>query len=124
MTDAPKNSVELVSSDCEPCHSDTPALGPEEIVELAALLPDWQLVERDGMSILSRKYRFKNFQQSLAFARTVGDLAERANHHPAILIEWGSARVEWWTHKIKGLHRNDFILAARTERLYGEREEH
>lgn len=121
MNDLPRNTLELVSGDCEPCHADTPALTTAEINELSALLPDWQVVERDGMSVLSRQYRFKNFVQALAFTRAVADLAERADHHPAILIEWGKAKVEWWTHKVKGLHRNDFIMAGRTERLYSER---
>lgn len=121
MNQIPKNAVDLVSGDCEPCHGDTPALTAAEIDEFSVLLPDWQVVERDGMSILSRQYRFKNFMQALAFTRAIADQAERANHHPAILIEWGKARVEWWTHKVKGLHRNDFIMAARTERLFSER---
>jgi len=117
----PKNALELVNGDCEPCNEDTPALTDEEIEILLSSLPDWQVVEREGMSILSRQYRFKNFIQALTFTRGIGDLAERANHHPAILTEWGKVRAEWWTHKVKGLHRNDFIMAARTERLYSER---
>lgn len=121
MNSIPKNAADLVASDCEPCHGDTPALTVAGIEALAELLPDWQVIERDGMSILSRQYRFKNFMQAMAFARAIADLAERANHHPAILIEWGKARVEWWTHKVKGLHRNDFVMAARTERLFSER---
>jgi len=81
-------------------------------------VPDWQLLERNGIPQLERVYKFKNFVEALAFTNRVGELAEQEGHHPAILTEWGRVTVTWWTHKIKGLHRNDFIMAAKADQLY------
>lgn len=83
-----------------------------------AELPDWRLIEQDGEPQLQRAFRFRNFAEALAFTNQVAELAEQENHHPAILLEWGKVTVRWWTHKIGGLHRNDFIMAARTDALY------
>jgi len=82
-------------------------------------IPDWQLVVKEGIPRLERTFRFKNFVSSLDFANQVGRVAEEEGHHPAILVEWGRCGISWWTHKIKGLHRNDFIMASRTDQLYG-----
>ena len=85
---------------------------------LAPQIPDWQIIERDQINRLERQYRFANFVQAMAFTNQVGELAEEEAHHPALLTEWGKVTVTWWTHKIKGLHRNDFIMAAKTDALY------
>ena len=77
----------------------------------------WQVVAEAGINRLVRIFKFKNFREALAFTNGVGELAEAAGHHPAILTEWGRVTVSWWTHKIKGLHKNDFIMAARTDNL-------
>jgi 4a-hydroxytetrahydrobiopterin dehydratase len=66
---------------------------------------------------LEKVYAFPDFAKALAFTNRVGELAESENHHPAILTEWGRVTITWWTHKIKGLHRNDFIMAARTDEI-------
>jgi len=87
----------------------------EEIAELLPQIPDWTLIERDGIKRLERIFRFKDFADALAFTEKVGRLAESEGHHPAILTEWGRVTVTWWTHKIRGLHRNDFIMAAKTD---------
>jgi 4a-hydroxytetrahydrobiopterin dehydratase len=76
------------------------------------------LLERNGIPQLERVYKFKSFIEALAFTNRVGEFAEAEGHHPAILVEWGRVTVTWWTHKIKGLHRNDFVMAARTDQLY------
>jgi len=89
-----------------------------EIQTLLSAIPAWQLVESEGIPRLQRVYPFKNFRQALAFTNQIGELAEAENHHPAILTEWGQATVTWWTHVIRGLHRNDFIMAARCDQLY------
>ena len=78
----------------------------------------WELAEVDGVKRLRRVFPFDDFAQALEFTRTVGEAAEAEGHHPALLTEWGRATVSWWTHKIKGLHRNDFIMAAKTDELY------
>lgn len=90
---------------------------PEQ-AELIAHVPNWQVVTEEGASKLKRMYKFKNFVEALAFTNKVGDLAESEDHHPDILLEYGKATVTWWSHNIKGLHRNDFIMAARTDALY------
>ena len=80
-------------------------------------MPDWQFVERDGIRRLQRVFVFSNFAEALAFTNRVGAIAEAEGHHPALLTEWGRVTVTWWTHKIGGLHRNDFIMAAKPDSL-------
>ncbi len=82
------------------------------------MIPEWQIVERENIQRLERTFKFKNFVQAVAFTNQVAEIAEAEGHHPAILTEWGKVTVTWWTHKIKGLHRNDFIMAAKTDRLF------
>jgi 4a-hydroxytetrahydrobiopterin dehydratase len=89
-----------------------------EIAELHPQVSEWAIVEEEGIKKLSRLFRFDDFAQALAFTNALGELAEDEAHHPALLTEWGRTTVTWWTHKIKGLHRNDFIMAAKTDELY------
>jgi len=107
----------LQNEKCEACRADAPRVTEEEIRELSAQIPEWELIEIDGIKRLRRKFSFRNFAEALEFGNRVGKLAEAEGHHPAILTEWGSVEVTWWTHKIKGLHRNDFIMAAKTDEL-------
>jgi 4a-hydroxytetrahydrobiopterin dehydratase len=109
---------ELAQMKCVACRKDAPTVTDEEIAELRPQAPEWAIVERDGIKRLERVFKFDNFAQALAFTNKVGAAAEAEGHHPAILTEWGKVTVTWWTHKIKGLHRNDFIMAAKTDRLY------
>ncbi|MBN1311369.1 MAG: 4a-hydroxytetrahydrobiopterin dehydratase [Anaerolineae bacterium] len=104
---------------CTACHAGAPIVTDEEIAELHPQVPDWSLVERDSIRRLERVFKFADFAEALAFTNQVGELAEAEDHHPSILTEWGRVTVTWWTHKIKGLHRNDFIMAARTDNLPG-----
>lgn len=108
----------LAQQTCEACKSDAPTLSDAEINELKPDVPEWEVKEIDGEKRLSRRFKFKNFAQALAFTQTVGDLAEEADHHPAILTEYGKVTVDWWTHKIGGLHKNDFVMAAKTDTAY------
>jgi 4a-hydroxytetrahydrobiopterin dehydratase len=108
---------ELTGERCEACRRDSPRVTEAEIAELKPLIPEWELVEREGIPRLERVFRFPDFPQALAFTQRVGELAEEEGHHPALLTEWGRVTVTWWTHKIRGLHRNDFIMAAKTDRL-------
>jgi 4a-hydroxytetrahydrobiopterin dehydratase len=91
----------------------------EEIAELHPQVPDWALVEENGIKRLRRVFEFDDFAQALAFTNEVARAAEEEGHHPALLTEWGRTTVTWWTHKIRGLHRNDFVMAAKTDDLYG-----
>jgi 4a-hydroxytetrahydrobiopterin dehydratase len=103
---------------CVSCRGGEPTVTEAEIIELHQQIPDWQTVERYGIKRLERQFKFKNFADALAFTNKVGQLAEVEGHHPALLTEWGKVTITWWTHKIKGLHRNDFIMAAKTDQAY------
>ena len=108
----------LTQMTCVPCRGDESAADEAEIARFKPLIPDWQIIDCAGEPRLQRVYTFKDFERALVFTNEVGALAESANHHPAILTEWGRVTVTWWTHKIHGLHRNDFIMAARTDAVY------
>ncbi len=108
----------LTHEHCVACRADSPRLTAQELAELAPQVPEWKIVERDGEPRLERIFKFKNFAEALAFTRRVGELAEEEDHHPLIVLEWGRVTVDWWTHKIHGLHRNDLIMASKTDAVY------
>lgn len=108
----------LRNENCVQVSKSTPALNAREIREFLELLPNWQLTERDGIPCLTKTFEFQNFMKALHFTNLLGRQAEDQNHHPAILTEWGRVTVFWWTHVVRGLHRNDFIMAARTDSVY------
>jgi 4a-hydroxytetrahydrobiopterin dehydratase len=110
---------ELARATCVACRRDAPTVTDAEIEELLPQIPAWELVELDGVKRLRRVFTFADFAQALAFTNRVGAIAEQQGHHPALLTEWGRTTVTWWTHKIRGLHRNDFVMAAKTDELYG-----
>ncbi len=99
------------------CRKDAPRVSEEEACQLKPQIPAWKTVIHEGVARLEREFRFKNFAEALSFTNKVGALAEAEKHHPAILTEWGKVTVTWWTHAIGGLHRNDFIMAAKTDTL-------
>jgi 4a-hydroxytetrahydrobiopterin dehydratase len=107
----------LTAERCVACRRDSLRVTEAEIAELRREIPDWGLLERDGIARLERLFPFPSFADALAFTNQVGALAEEEGHHPALLTEWGRVTVTWWTHKIRGLHRNDFIMAAKTDAL-------
>jgi len=107
----------LTNQICTACRRDSPPATEAEVLELKPQIPEWTLLEREGIKRLERTYRFANFVEALNFTNRVGALAELEGHHPAILTEWGRATVTLWTHKIRGLHRNDFIIAAKIDSL-------
>lgn len=108
----------LTAERCVACRRDAPTVTDAEIAELHPNVPEWELVEVDAIKRLRRVFPFDDFAQALAFTDAVGAAAEEQGHHPTLLTEWGRTTVSWWTHKIKGLHRNDFIMAAKTDALY------
>ena len=110
---------QLSASNCVPCHGNEPALTSEEVEHLRPELPDWSLIEEEGVKRLERVFRFRNYRDAWAFTDKVAEAANEQDHHPLITLEWGKVTVQWWTHKIKGLHKNDFIMAAKTDVLYG-----
>jgi 4a-hydroxytetrahydrobiopterin dehydratase len=111
---------ELSHLRCVACRGDEPRLKEDEIVKLKPEVPEWQVIEDGEIKKLERNFKFKNFKQALAFTDQVGGIAEEEDHHPLIQTEWGKVKVMWWTHKIRGLHRNDFIMAAKTDALYAQ----
>ncbi|MCX7065704.1 MAG: 4a-hydroxytetrahydrobiopterin dehydratase [Proteobacteria bacterium] len=86
--------------------------------ELLEQLPDWRPVILDDIERLEREFRFADYARALEFTQRVGLLAEVEDHHPAILTQWGRVTVTWWTHVVGGLHRNDFVMASQTDRVY------
>ncbi len=105
---------------CQASVKDALQLSIGEIAELQPKIPQWEVVIDSDIPKLERIFRFRNFAEALDFTIKVGELAERENHHPAILTEWGRVTITWWTHAIGGLHRNDFIMAAKTDALFDE----
>lgn len=112
--------TELTRQTCEPCRAGAPPASEAEISAWRPQIPDWEIVERDGIPRLERVFPFPDFVQALSFTNRVGALAEEQGHHPALLTEWGRVTVSWWTHKIRNLHVNDFVMAARTDVAFGE----
>ncbi len=102
---------------CEPSQMGDPMMPPEEIQLQNTRIPSWEIIEEGGVKKLHKQFKFKNFQQALSFTNRLGEIAEKEDHHPSILTEWGRVCVTWWTYDVKGLHINDFIMAARTDRL-------
>jgi len=112
----------LTQMKCTACRKGEPTVTDAETAELYPQIPDWHIEEREGIKRLERVFKFDNFVHALTFTTKVGALAEEEGHHPALLTEWGQVTVTWWTHKIRGLHRNDFIMAAKTDQLYASSE--
>ena len=108
----------LATENLKPVGVAAKRLGHTEIVDLLQHLPSWRLVATDDVERLEKIFEFKNFADALAFTVQVGRLADEVDHHPTILTAWGKTTVTWWTHSLQGLHRNDFIMAAKTEALY------
>lgn len=112
--------TELTRQTCEPCRAGAPPASEAEISAWRPQIPDWEIVEHEGIPRLERVFPFPDFVQALSFTNRVGALAEEQGHHPALLTEWGRVTVSWWTHKIRNLHVNDFVMAARTDVAFGE----
>jgi len=108
---------ELRNHKCEACRTGAPRVTDEEIEKFKPAIPEWGMLEIDGVKRLVRVYKFKNFKAALEFTNKVGTIAEEEGHHPSILTEWGKVTVSWWTHAIGGLHINDFIMASKTDAL-------
>src|SRR5258706_722931 len=108
----------LTQATCIPCRGGVPTLTEAELAQLLPQVPGWKVAEVAGVPRIQREFTFKDFRSAMEFAVQVGELAEREQHHPDIHLSWGKVMVETWTHKIQGLHQNDFILAAKTNALY------
>ena len=108
----------LVMEKCMACKSDSPIVGNEEMETLLPAAENWQLISENGIRKLDRLFRFSTFTDAMAFSNKIALVAEDEGHHPRIVTEWGRVRVTWWTHKIRNLHRNDFLMAIKTNAIF------
>lgn len=108
----------LAAGKCVACRKGESKLADAEIEDLLLQVPQWQVKEVEGMKRLEKVFKFKDFAQALEFTNKVGAIAEEEDHHPLIITEWGKVTLQWWTHVIGGLHKNDFIMAAKTDAMY------
>ena len=107
---------DLAANSCEACRIDAPLVSDDEASVLLKEIEGWQLVD-DGVKKLKKEFNFSSYSDSKDFTNKVADMADQEDHHPQIILEWGKVAVIWWSHKIKGLHKNDFICAAKTNNL-------
>jgi 4a-hydroxytetrahydrobiopterin dehydratase len=103
---------------CTVCQVGDIPLNDDEVSGLLEQVPDWMLAEENGVRRIEKTFNFNDYLSALEFTNQVANLSEREGHHPSIRLDWGKVVVTWWTHKIKGLHQNDFIMAAKTDGLY------
>lgn len=107
--------MSLESKKCVPCQGGVPVISADVAQSMMDQVPGWRLT--DEARKLERGFEFKNFAQAMAFANQVGNLSEEQGHHPDISFGWGYCTVVFYTHKIGGLHENDFIMAAKVSAL-------
>ena len=108
---------DLATSSCEACRIDAPIVSDDEASVLLKEIEGWYLID-DGVKKLKKEFSFSNYSDSVDFSNKVADMADKEDHHPQIILEWGKVTVIWWSHKIKGLHMNDFICAAKSDELF------
>ena len=108
--------IDLASSTCEACRIDAPKVSDDEASLLIKEIEGWDVID-EGVKKLKKEFSFSNYRDSVDFSNKVADMAEQEDHHPQIILEWGKVTVIWWSHKIKGLHKNDFICAAKTNNI-------
>ena len=108
----------LNNEKCEAGRRDSPSVTDDEVAQLQPEIPDWELTHENGIPKLDRVFKFKDFQMALDFTSELGALAEDQGHHPRLITEWGRVQVTWWTHKIRNLHRNDFVMAAKSDQVF------
>lgn len=92
-------------------------LAAADMKPLLTQVPDWHLIHEDSMDKLVREYRFTDYLKVIDLTHKIGCMGEQMNHHPVMVVEWGKLTVNWWTHVTCGLNRNDFIMAARCDRV-------
>ena len=110
--------IKLAVGKCVACRAGDPTLTDVEIEDLLLHVHGWQVKEVDGEKRIGKVFKFKNFAQALKFTNTIVAIAEEANNHPLLITEYGRVTVDWWTYKIGGLHKNDFIKAANPDETY------
>ncbi|MBT3241371.1 MAG: 4a-hydroxytetrahydrobiopterin dehydratase [Chloroflexi bacterium] len=108
----------LDEMNCIACRGGDPPASKAERDFYFPQIPDWQIVQVDGQERLEKTFKFKKYLEAVDFTSKIGRWAEKQDHHPAILLEWGKVTVTWWTHVVDGLHQNDFVSAAKSDTFY------
>src|SRR5688572_28513693 len=108
--------ADLAKMTCKPAKSGAEHVTHEEVTEYLLTLPGWQVTKEEEINKLRKTYFFKKYPDAVSFVDRVAEEAEEQQHHPVIVLEWGRVTVTWWTHVLEGLHINDFIMAAKTEK--------
>ena len=109
--------TELLKKTCSACEIGAPLVPHDQQTELLTDLDGW-IIDNSDISKLTKEFKLNNYEQSIVFTNLIADLAELQDHHPKITLEWGSVSLEWWSHKIGGLHMNDFICAAKSDEIF------
>ena len=109
--------TKLAKEICSACEIGAPLVPHDQQMELLNDLDGW-IIDTLDISRLIKEFKLNNYEQSIRFANLIADLAESQDHHPKITLEWGCVSIEWWSHKIKGLHMNDFICAAKSDEIF------
>ena len=108
---------DLATQKCSPAKADAPHVTHEEVAAFLEQLPGWQVTKEEDLNKLRKTFFFKQYKDAVAFVERVAASADAHEHHPVIVLEWGRVTISWWTHVLKGLHINDFIMAAKTNAL-------
>lgn len=110
--------TDLSELKCITCRSGDQKLTDVEIAELHTQVSGWEIIEVDNVSRLEREFKLNNYAEALDFTNKIAAIAEEQDHHPLIVLEWGRVTIQWWTHVVNGLHKNDFIMATKTDELF------
>ena len=112
------NMDNLSKRHCEACRVGCLPVTDSELKIFSENFKEWELLNENGIRKIKKQFKFPNFQEALSFTIKMGKLSEEQGHHPLLTLEWGKVSVIWWTHKIKDLHMNDFIMASKTDELF------
>jgi len=110
--------MKLVDVKCTPCQAGIPHISRDQAVQYLKEINEWKLVE--NATKLKKDFKFRDFLTALSFVNKISQLCEKEGHHPDIAFGWGYVHVFFYTHKIKGLHKNDFVMAAKVDRIIKE----
>lgn len=113
----PEQELPLADRRCVPCEGEVPALTSEQVTPLLEQLEGWTVEEKSGHPQLAKAFKFRDFVQAVDFVNHITPVAEAEGHHPDLLVTWGRVRVQLWTHAAGGLTENDFVLAAKIDRV-------
>ena len=112
--------MELHRMSCDNPEATSLPISTDNAKDLLLLIPLWTRKSREGNQKLVREFRFEGFNDAFEFTSKIAGLADEEDHHPLMTIEWGKVTILWWSHKIEGLHKNDFICASKTENIYNK----